>query len=702
MLKKLYYYFLIRKSKLFNPSYYLRQYPDVRKDKIDPLWHFITIGWKEDRNPSANFNTKQYLDANPDVKLSGINPLLHYIKHGQNENRRLKPIFFEKHEFENLKFENLLYANASDPPNTFDIIIFPIIPWDFRFQRPQQIALELANLGHRIFYIDTNFCLGTQPKIHKLRGNIYSVRLSNNNQNCQFNTSLSEIDVSNLQASIQTLRDAFLINSATMIVDLPFWVDLVKSLKISHGWKLVYDCMDFHLGFSNHSFKAEMDEKKLIKKCDLVVATSHFLFDHVSKYTQNCAFISNGTDYESFHNAKDQTSIPELEKFSSPIIGYYGAIADWFDTHLVASLAIEKPEWTFLLIGDTYLADIKPLNGLKNVHLLGEKPISEIPNYLSNFDVCIIPFKDIPLTNATNPVKMYEYLSAGKPIVATRLDELSYYSDYLQLAKTEQEWIEAIKNSLSEIKTDELLNKRFNFAKENTWHIRAKSIQTEILKLYLKISIIVVSYNNLDYTRLCLESILKNTSYQNYEIIIVDNASDNDTVAFLIDYCSKNNIEKLILNQENLGFAKANNQGAKTSDGEYLVFLNNDTIVSPGWLHRLMWHLKSDKNIGMVGPVTNAISNEAKINIDYSDATIFNVNNFAAKQTMLNYGQSFAIKVLAMFCLMMTKELFFEVKGLDERYKIGIFAGDDLAIKIQKKGLRLLCAKDVFIHHVQK
>ena len=702
MLKKFYYYLLIKNSKLFNPSYYLRQYPDVRKDNIDPLWHFITIGWKEDKNPSPNFNTKQYLDSNPDVKRSGINPLLHYIKHGQHENRRLKPIFFEQHDFENPKFENLLDANASNPPNTFDIIIFPIIPWYFRFQRPQQIAHELANLGHRIFYIDTDFCLGTKPKIHKLSENIYSVRLSNNNQICQFNTSLSKNDVSNLQASIQILRDYFLINSATMIVHLPYWVDLVKNLKISHGWKLVYDCMDFHLGFSNHSFKAEMDEKKLIKNCDLVIATSHYLFDHVSKYTQNCVLISNGTEYETFHNAKDQTSIPELENFSSPIIGYYGAIADWFDTHLVASLAIKRPEWTFLLIGDTYLADIKPFNGLNNVHLLGEKPISEIPNYLSNFDVCIIPFKDMPLTNATNPVKMYEYLSAGKPIVATRLDELSYYSDYLQLAKTEQEWIKAIKDCLSETKTDELLNKRFNFAKENTWQIKAKNIQTEIIKLYLKISIIVISDNNLAYTRLCLESIIKNTSYQNFEIIIVDNASDNDTIAFLIDYCSKNNIKKLILNQENLGFAKANNQGVKTSDGEYLVFLSSFTIVSPGWLHRFMWHLNSDKNIGMVGPVTNAISIETKINIDYSDLTIYNVNNFAAKQTMLNYGQSFAVKVLSMSCLLITKELFFEVNSLDEHNKIGIIDSDDLAIKIQKKGLRLLCAKDVFLHHVQK
>lgn len=692
------------KSRFFNKSFYLLKYPDVRKSDIDPIWHYVKYGWKESRDPSPNFSTNFYLVRNTDVEREKVNPLVHYIKHGQYENRAIKPTNSEiiGSNKENLELVELLRNNATQPPKSIDIIIFAIIDWDFRFQRPQQLSVQLSNLGHRIFYIEAGFCNATEPKINKISEKIYSVRLSIGDSNAAFNTSLSEQDLSTLESSIQILRDVFLINAAAMIVDLPFWTDLTERLRISHGWKLVYDCMDLHTGFSNNEKQVIVDEKNLLINSDLTVATSHYLLEHVKETSQNYILVSNGTDFEFFNKAKELAFIEDFQKIPSPIIGYYGAIANWFDTFLIASLAKEKPEWSFVLIGSTYLANLKPFKGLPNIHLLGEKPISEIPKYLSNFDVCIIPFKNTPLTNATNPVKMYEYLSAGKPIVATNLNEISHYSNFLKLAESKEEWVDAIEQSLNEIKSDELINKRLTFAKENDWMEKAKIIQSEILNLYPKISIIIINYKNFDYIKLCLESIYKNTSYPNYELIIVDNASDGKTVEFLKNFCNNNNNIKLILNENNLGFAKANNQAARIAEGKYLVLLNNDTIVSPGWIHRLLWHLTSNKDVGMVGPVSNGVANEAKINIDYLDTTIFNVNNFAAKQTMMNYGQSFEIKVLALFCSMISKNLFFEVDGLDERFKIGMFEDDDLAMKIHEKRLKLLCAKDVFIHHTQK
>ena len=100
-----------------------------------------------------------------------------------------------------------------------------------------------------------------------------------------------------------------------------------------------------------------------------------------------------------------------------------------------------------------------PLKSVSYTHLVG---------YLSHFDVCIIPFKKLPLTQATNPVKLFEYLSAGKPVVATRLEEMSKYSEWIRLAETSQEWEKALQDSLAEEKSAELLEKRFNFARTNT------------------------------------------------------------------------------------------------------------------------------------------------------------------------------------------------------------------------------------------
>jgi len=215
--------------------------------------------------------------------------------------------------------------------------------------------------------------------------------------------------------------------------------------------------------------------------------------------------------------------------------------------------------------------------------------------------------------------------------------------------------------------------------------------------LFPRISAIIVTYNNLDLTKLCLESIEKNTEYPNYEVIIVDNASTDGTLDYLDGFSAARENILFIKNDTNLGFAAANNQGARAASGEYLIFLNNDTVVTPGWMFRLYLHLARRPSAGMVGPVTNAIGNEAKIEVDYSD--LADINRFAALRTPACDGVSFTIQVLALYCCMISRELYDRVGGLDERYRVGMFEDDDLALKVEMEGLDILCAEDVFIHH---
>jgi glycosyltransferase involved in cell wall biosynthesis len=205
--------------------------------------------------------------------------------------------------------------------------------------------------------------------------------------------------------------------------------------------------------------------------------------DHVKQVNANALLVPNGAEFDFFHQASKHMPVEGIQDYPHPIIGYYGAIADWFDSALVHDLAISHPEWTFLLIGSTHLSDLKPLQGPNNIYLLGEKPYAEIPRYLSHFDVGIIPFKQTPLTHATNPVKMYEYLSAGKPIVAKRLDEISHYENYVHLAESQNDWEAAIMECIAEEKTPELLQRRFEFAKANTWYKRAEVVEKQIQQL---------------------------------------------------------------------------------------------------------------------------------------------------------------------------------------------------------------------------
>src|SRR5207244_13576978 len=125
-------------------------------------------------------------------------------------------------------------------------------------------------------------------------------------------------------------------------------------------------------------------------------------------------------------------------------------------TSAVGAIARARPESSVVLIGSTVGADLSPLEGVANVHLLGEQPYAALPGYLHAFDVCLIPFKQTPLTNATNPVKLFEYLTAGKPIVATDLAEIRQYSRYVRLVSSAEDWLPAVERALSDSDPDEV------------------------------------------------------------------------------------------------------------------------------------------------------------------------------------------------------------------------------------------------------
>jgi GT2 family glycosyltransferase len=214
-----------------------------------------------------------------------------------------------------------------------------------------------------------------------------------------------------------------------------------------------------------------------------------------------------------------------------------------------------------------------------------------------------------------------------------------------------------------------------------------------------KVSILILTYNNLLINQLCLRSIYCNTTYPNFEVVVVDNASADGSPVWLKTFAQTHPNLKLVLNTENLGFAGGNNQAARLATGEYLIFLNNDTVVPDGWVERLLAHMRSDPKVGMVGPVTNSTGNEARILISYHSPEQMQV--FAATRARNLLGRAFDIRMLAFFCVMARADQYAALGGLDERFKVGMFEDDDLAVRYQQQGFRILCAEDVFIHHFQ-
>jgi GT2 family glycosyltransferase len=228
----------------------------------------------------------------------------------------------------------------------------------------------------------------------------------------------------------------------------------------------------------------------------------------------------------------------------------------------------------------------------------------------------------------------------------------------------------------------------------------AQPLNNYINDKFPKVSILILAFNNLVISQLCLRSIYCNTTYPNFEVIVVDNASTDETPAWLKNYSRTHPNLKLILNSDNLGFAGGNNQASREAAGEYLIFLNNDTVVTQGWIERLLAPFQSDPGIGLVGPVTNATGNEALIPFSYT--TPAEMEAFAHDRAIVMSMRSFDIRMLAFYCVMARKDQFESLGGLDERYSVGMFEDDDLAVRYHQQGLKVVCAEDVFIHHFQR
>jgi len=222
-------------------------------------------------------------------------------------------------------------------------------------------------------------------------------------------------------------------------------------------------------------------EDKIIAGVDAVFAVSKRLLETAKNINNNSYQICDGTVPEIFLKA-DKKLPRDMKGIKKPIIGYAGTIYLRVDLNLINELSDMFPECSFVFVGDVLLkpADISRLKEKKNIFFLGGKAYSELPNYLTNFNVCILPYIPIPYTSP--PTKIYDYFATGKPVVSTYLPELKNLDNLIKLARTKEEFINFVKESLNENNPD-IRKMRIEKAKNNSWSVRTEEIMNIILRI---------------------------------------------------------------------------------------------------------------------------------------------------------------------------------------------------------------------------
>lgn len=693
---------------------YINDNPDLKHlNTIKDGWlHYLLKGNNQNRkltkiNVTEKFDHIYYRNKYCDLKNNNYNTkeklVKHWLIYGMEQNRIINKYQKENQKNKQEKLEDFYkqdlaikvlnnYQTSNELNYDFNlngfnklnnllkkeykfkkpaIFIFPFIEYDFRKQRSQHMA-DCLSKNYTVFYFRKTF--GKKLTTNKVKDNLYLVELSCESNRLVYSSfsTLKRNEINLILSSIKELINKFNITKYISIIVNSFWYQI---LKLTNN-PIIYDCIDYNPGL-NISMNLLNYEKDMLKN-EYTIFTSPILKKFSNYHSDNFSIVRNACQFDYFNNIT-------LKNQEKVVVGYFGCVSDWFDVNLLNYIINLFPDFEFHIIGNIgcfnkfYEQKIKQLDKYHNVKLLGEVEYSKLDEHLSKFTIGIIPFIVNDLIKCTNPVKLYEMLAMGIPIITTDIDDLHTIDrkDLFYISKNARDFCNNIHLCLNE--DSQIKKNRIEYARNNTWYQRTEQLVNIIDKICQPVSIVLLCHNHWEYTKKCIESVLSNT-YHDFELIIVDNNSDEYIQKNLDCYIFHHNI-RVIKNTKNYGFAYGMNIGALHASYDYIVLLNNDTIVSKNWLYPLIKQIHMyDYNCG--SPITNNCGNEVKQFIyDNSKEDVFKFSKMIQENNDFKTLDSARIPF---FCPIIRKDVFFSVGLLDKNYKIGGWEDDDILLKMYK------------------
>jgi glycosyltransferase involved in cell wall biosynthesis len=405
-----------------------------------------------------------------------------------------------------------------------EVVVFGIVPWTPRWQRPQHFAVELVRRGHRVVYLTPHLLVDRAgwrevPDSARPDGVVLAQLGAVTLDSVHRSAGWSQDDLAHAHHQFWQLLRQLRLRCPILLAQSPRWWPLIRWIRERSELPLIYDCLDEHTGWDPEvAEQTRAWEEELAAQADLVLASARRLHQRLRQHAPRAMLVPNGCDVERFEPCTTPTGVLR-RVLDGPIVGYYGAVSPaWVDASLLAGLAELRPDWNLVVIGPCDQVSAATLDRCRNVLRLDEVAYEELPRYCADFHVAVIPFLVNELTGATDPVKLYEYFAAGKPVVATPMPELYPFQGLLTVAVRAGGFVEAIDRYL--LSPGEAAGRQA-VAREASWSGRVERFHQAMLACLPSLDVVVVA--GAGDPAVTVDSVERDPSYQ-ASVTVVDDA----------------------------------------------------------------------------------------------------------------------------------------------------------------------------------